>query len=422
MNENEFDLAARAWLDDGPTRMSDRAVLSALEEIHTTRQRRAMWPAWRATPVSFFARVATAAILVVAVGLLAFTVVPRQPTGPSVGGPLAGDFPELTTTFVSPRHGYSIKHPDGASITPATDILEGSHIDVIETGLAAVFHGMSTEADVPAAGEWVDTDGDGLADAEGPPVDEWVDGLVIPDLDAPGCRSRRSEQAEITIDGLPGRISESCPNEIQATVIAERTRLYVFTLLHDRTDARAVFDTFAATIDLTPETAVDVPSMAARPTFVSPTYGFSWKYIDRGGLKPATELWDPGDQHIDVNFDPAFDAVETGYGAYFEAASTAIPDGVSIETWLDAAAAKYLPGSCAVPRSQQAEITIDGQPGRVTEDCPDRIVASVVVDGRLYVFRLWSTRTDARAFFDAVAATIDLRPEDAANPSGTPSP
>ena len=36
MNENEFDLTARAWLDDGPTRMSDHALLSALEEIHTT--------------------------------------------------------------------------------------------------------------------------------------------------------------------------------------------------------------------------------------------------------------------------------------------------------------------------------------------------------------------------------------------------
>jgi hypothetical protein len=50
MNENEFDLTARAWLEDGPTRMADHALLSALEEIHTTRQRRAVWPAWRATP------------------------------------------------------------------------------------------------------------------------------------------------------------------------------------------------------------------------------------------------------------------------------------------------------------------------------------------------------------------------------------
>ena len=42
MNENEFDLAARLWLDDGPSRMSDRAVLSTLEQIHATRQRRAI--------------------------------------------------------------------------------------------------------------------------------------------------------------------------------------------------------------------------------------------------------------------------------------------------------------------------------------------------------------------------------------------
>ncbi len=47
MNENDFDPTARAWLDDGPTRMSDHALLSALEEIHTTRQRRAVWPARR---------------------------------------------------------------------------------------------------------------------------------------------------------------------------------------------------------------------------------------------------------------------------------------------------------------------------------------------------------------------------------------
>ena len=106
MNENEFDLTARAWLDDGPTRMSDHALLSALEEIHTTRQRRALWPVWRATPVSIVARVTIAAVLVVAVGLLAITVVPRQPDGSNVGGPSPSptpaqviDFPNLTTTF-----------------------------------------------------------------------------------------------------------------------------------------------------------------------------------------------------------------------------------------------------------------------------------------------------------------------------------
>ncbi len=100
----------------------------------------------------------------------------------------------------------------------------------------------------------------------------------------------RSQQAEITIDGQSGRIAE-CPNEIEATVVVGG-RLYLFTLSHDRSDARAVFDAFAATIDLTPETAVDFPDLTT--TFVSPTYGYSFKYLDRGGLAPATELWDPG--------------------------------------------------------------------------------------------------------------------------------
>jgi len=87
MNDNEFDLAARAWLADGPMRMSDHAVRSTIEEIRTTRQRRAVRPAWMATPVSTFARVAIAAVLVVAVGTLAFNVMPRPSDGSRVGGP-----------------------------------------------------------------------------------------------------------------------------------------------------------------------------------------------------------------------------------------------------------------------------------------------------------------------------------------------
>ena len=73
-------------------------------------------------------------------------------------------------------------------------------------------------------------------------------------------------------------------------------------------------------------------------------------------------------------------------------------------------------GGCYVPRSQQAEIIIDGQPGRISDECPDKVVATVVAGGRLYLFAMLHDRTDARAFFDAFAATIDLRPEDAVEP------
>ena len=98
--------------------------------------------------------------------------------------------------------------------------------------------------------------------------------------------------------------------------------------------------------------------------------------------------------------------------AYLEGASTEIPDGVSIDEWVD----EYVTlGGCGVPRSQQAEITIDGQSGRIAE-CPNHIEATVVAGGRLYVFILGPDRRDARAFFDTWIATIDLTPETAAVP------
>jgi hypothetical protein len=149
-------------------------------------------------------------------------------------------------------------------------------------------------------------------------------------------------------------------------------------------------------------------------TFVSPTYGYSFKYLDRGGLAPATEPWDPVNEQFRDNtqFDDRFDAVETGLGAYFAAASTEVPDGVSIDEWVD----EYVsPGGCGVPYSQQAKVTIDGKLGRIAE-CPNRIEATVVAGERLYLFALLHMRSDGRASFDAWVGTVDLRPKAAAKP------
>lgn len=311
------------------------------------------------------------------------------------------DFPDLTTTFVSPRNGFSMKYPDRAALTPAKQLWGFSQqvddgFDVVETGLAVVFKGAST--DIPR---------------HGASIDERIDEYLSADNVLPGgCGVPRSQQAEITIAGESGRIAE-CPNQLEATVVVDG-RLYLFTLAHDRSDARAVFDALAATIQLTPETAVDFPGLTT--TFVSPTYGYSFQYLDRGGLAPATELWDPVNQPLDdINFGTRFDGVETGLGAYFEGASTGLPEGVSVDDWVDEHVTSLAAGGCGVPRSQQAEITIDGQPGRIAK-CPDRIEATLVVDGRLYLFILSHNRTDARAFFDAWIATIDLTPETAAVP------
>ncbi len=68
MTESDFDRAARLWLEDGPNQLSDRVLQAALDEIHVTRQRRAVWPAWRFPSMSNTIRLAAAvAVLVVAV-------------------------------------------------------------------------------------------------------------------------------------------------------------------------------------------------------------------------------------------------------------------------------------------------------------------------------------------------------------------
>jgi hypothetical protein len=408
MNETEFDRAARAWLDDGPTQISYGALSSALEEIHRTRQRRATWRARRATPMSSFAHVGIAAVLGVAVGVAATNVVQNQLDwrvgDPSSSAAQSVDFPHLTRTFVSPRNGFSVDYPDAAEITRAEQLWGFSQqdddgFDVVETGLAAVFKGTSAQP----------LDADLCYDDESEPIpcesiEERLDRL----LSDGGCGVPRSQQEEITIDGHSGRVAE-CPNQIEATVFTGG-QFYLFTLSHDRSDGRAVFNAFVGTIELNPRAAVDSPPLTK--TFVSPTYGFSFGY--NRGISPATERWDPDDQPVDhIDFDPRFDAVETGNAAYFEAASTPIPDGVPIDEWVDEYVTPEAAGGCGIPRSEQAEINIDGQPGRISECAHTE--ATVVAGGRLYLFRLHRLGY-ARDIFDAWVATIELTPETATTP------
>jgi hypothetical protein len=249
MNQNEFDRTARAWLQDGPTRISDRVVLSALEEIHATRQRRAWWPARRATPVNIFVRAAIAAVFVVGVGLVAVNVLPGQPDGSGVGGPPSASpspsasplVPELTQTYVSSNNGFSIGYSDDAVIersavvwNPLVD-QENKHFDFINNETFGTFRGSSTEA------------------PQGVSIDDWFDQSIVHYAPS-GCGAPRSEQNGYTIDGQPGRIWEGCPGEIEASVVVGQ-RVYLFTLLSEAKEARAIFDAYASTIDLRPEEA-----------------------------------------------------------------------------------------------------------------------------------------------------------------------
>lgn len=376
------------WVDTTPSHdtSGERDVLIELDPSVSARRPDRRRVAWKLA-----LGVAAAAVLIVTLTAIERDSDDRDPVV---------DLPSLTTTFVSPRNGFSMKHPDRAAITPATQLWAFSGrnddgYDVVQIDSAAVFKGTSTSLTMKT------TVGS---------IDAWADEYLLSEYVLPGgCGVPRNQQAEITIDGRPGRVAE-CSDHIEATVVVPNDlggvggRLYLFTLSHDRSDARAVFDAFVDTIDLTPHTAVDLPA----DTVVSPTYGYSFEY-SRGSFAPARELWDPSNQPAEIlDFDPRLDGFETGYAAYFVAASTPIPDGASIDAWVDEYVTPRAAGGCRIPRSQQAEITIDGQPGRVAE-C-GRLEVTVVAGGRLYLFIGFGDRARAHAWI----GSIDLTPETAA--------
>jgi hypothetical protein len=107
---------------------------------------------------------------------------------------------------------------------------------------------------------------------------------------------------------------------------------------------------------------------------------------------------------------------------WFRAASAPLPDGLpSVNDWIDEFLIFGDP-SCVPPRVTQELISIDGAPGRLWDGC-GTVEATVVLDGRVYMFTLWvgsDQVTNGRELFDAFAATIDLRPEDAVLTSSSP--
>ncbi len=116
---------------ESPPRAPDWVLRSALETIDDTPQRRVLIRVpWRFPHMNTFAKVAIAAVVVIAIGALGLSLL--RPSGSSgVGGqPTASPSPSpsdahlrrehlpdpppaLTETFTSDRHGFSTSYPTG---------------------------------------------------------------------------------------------------------------------------------------------------------------------------------------------------------------------------------------------------------------------------------------------------------------------
>ena len=167
-------------------------------------------------------------------------------------------------------------------------------------------------------------------------------------------------------------------------------------------------------------TTMVVPAMTE--THVSARYGYSVRYPADWSVREASGEWWPPDWKLDPQSDvELFDFISAGEAPFLRAASTPLlarlPD---VNDWIDEFMTFGDP-SCVPPREAQELISIDGAPGRLRDRCGE-VEATIVLEGRVYMFTLaiGDGVTNGRGLFDAFAATIDLRPEDAA--PGSPRP
>jgi hypothetical protein len=267
-NKREFEPIARAFMAGGPTQLADRVLQSSLAEVHHTRQRRVLVRApWRTPVMNIYAKLAAAAVVVVAVGALGVWFL-SPGSSPSVGAPPALSAspsappasspspepspsptpppaapPPLSETFTSTLHGISLATPEGWTAQPATE----------QAWNGAAFPNY----------------GDPSVDTIYDPVRQGELWLMVASL-APGdpalwpadqLGGLECVTVPVTIDGVSGLIgAEFDRTDCSAAFVNKGDRGYMIRL-YDSTGLpgydRAWFDEVLATVDLRPEDAVD---------------------------------------------------------------------------------------------------------------------------------------------------------------------
>jgi hypothetical protein len=258
------------YATEAPQRAPDWVLRTALETIDNTQQRRVFIRApWRFPNMNTFAKVAIAAVIVIAVGAVGLSFLrPASPSGvgvqptaspspsPSTPSPTPSASPvvppALTETFTSTRHGFSISYPTGWVSRPATDPWTTSFPNFGSTAGDVIYdpdlqdHLFLLVASQPLAG----TSGA-----------QWVDDLLT-GLEGAGECSAPIEP--VTIDGTQGRLCDSY------AAVSAGGRGYVIALYTSPDNPsevagydQAYFNDILATMQLAPEDAVDTPASAS---------------------------------------------------------------------------------------------------------------------------------------------------------------
>lgn len=255
-------------------RAPDRVLATTLETIESIPQRRVpIHVPWRFRHMHTFARVAVAAVVVIAVAAVGWNLFgPRSPSGvggrpsaspsaspsPSFGATIVPESPPpLTMAFSSERHGFSLSYPEGWASTPATApwLTDFPTFGMSEGDF--VFHpGLRDHLFLVGVSRPL----------EGEDATQWVTDTLNALAAADECRLPLEP---ITIDGSDGQL---CDPTLAATSAGDRGYIFVLYTSDDDPSAVAAYDaeffrSILATVRLTPQTADDTPaSPSASPS------------------------------------------------------------------------------------------------------------------------------------------------------------
>jgi len=247
----------------------DWVLGSALATIDSTPQRHVFVRVpWKLSTAKFYAKVAVAAAVVIAVAGLGLAVIgpgTDRPGGPQVTptpsvspspSPSPSAPPALTETFVSSRHGISVSHPVGWMVQPATDPWTGG-VPQLMSAFADVICSWGGQS-IPARSTCDESPVNVFIALASQPLggataDQWIADHLAGD-----ARCGSTEPA--AIDGATGVIAPVCYDGM-AAFVASDDRGYLIWLYGS--DNLSWFKDIVASVQLDPQVAVDATPSAS---------------------------------------------------------------------------------------------------------------------------------------------------------------
>jgi hypothetical protein len=242
-----FDDLLSEWLEDGPATAPAPILETVAAAVPSIPQRHVLVRLpWRSPPLNMYAKLAVAAVTIVAIGGLGLAVlVPGPSSGP--GGPASpspspsptpspSPPPALTETYTSSVHGISVSYPAGWVPKPATEPWtagvpqqDSAFVDTIDV--------------TPSNNPFIALISQRLV---GKTADRWMGDLLAMGQ----CRDSEA----ITVDGNPGVLSPNCFDGAVALVVAQDRGYFIWLYgADDRSWIREV----VATVKLHPEDALE---------------------------------------------------------------------------------------------------------------------------------------------------------------------